>query len=238
MGGMAGNDLPAILAGLSDSRTPLSALGDAFLTQFPIIGVAVSTVGDLLGSETVAASDQLARRVDELQFDLGEGPCWDSLATLSPVLADDLSRDGLQRWPSFTRAAVDRGVASIFAFPLYVGPLRFGAIDMYSDQHVSLDLGHQSRANAMAEAVSRRVLDDALSAADAIEMPSTPFSRRIVHQATGIVFAQLGLSIDDARLIIHGHAFANDRSVMEVAQQIVDGELSFVPSETGIEDVT
>ena len=46
---------------------------------FPVTGSAVSTVGGFLGSETVAASDEYAARLDELQFDLGEGPCWDAV---------------------------------------------------------------------------------------------------------------------------------------------------------------
>jgi hypothetical protein len=55
-----------------------------FLEMFPVSGAAVSTVGDLLGSETISASDALAFRMDELQFDPGEGPCWDAMNFVRP----------------------------------------------------------------------------------------------------------------------------------------------------------
>lgn len=226
-----------ILADLRRSDRPVSGLSESFLAAFPVAGVALSTVGDLLGSETLAASNDVSRHVDELQFDLGEGPCWEAIATVRPVYADRLERDGAVKWPAFTQAAVATGVISLFAFPLFVGPLRFGAIDMYSDRPVSLGRGHRELAVAMAQVVSRRVLDSALSSIDSVEMPDSPFSRRIVHQATGMVFAQLGLSMDDSRLVIHGHAFAHDLSVMDVAQRVIDGELAFAATDSGIQEL-
>jgi hypothetical protein len=45
----------------------------------------------------------------------------------------------------------------------------------------------------------------------------------------------LSVSAEDARLIIQGHAFAQGRSMMEVAQEIVDRQLGFSRGESGIE---
>ena len=52
---------------------------EPFVAFLPVTGAAVSTLGDVLGSETLSASDAHAARLDEVQFDLGEGPCWDAL---------------------------------------------------------------------------------------------------------------------------------------------------------------
>jgi AmiR/NasT family two-component response regulator len=73
---------------------------------------------------------------------------------------------------------------------------------------------------------SREYTDDA----------GNPYSRRIVHQATGIVLAQLDVSADDARLVIQSHAFANDRSMMDVSRDIVDGRLDLSLDHGRIED--
>ncbi len=66
----------------------------------------------------------------------------------------------------------------------------------------------------LAAAVGRRVLRRALRATDDdVPEDRSPFSRRVVHQATGVVLAQLELSPDDAYLLIQGHAFARRTSM-------------------------
>jgi hypothetical protein len=207
-----------------------------FLEMFPVSGASVSTVGDVLGSETISASDSLAARVDELQFDLGEGPCWDAMNLARPILEPDLRTRSSISWPAFLPAILDEQVSALFAFPLTVGPLRIGAVDLYSIRPVSLDSTQSRQAAAMADEVGKHVLRQALQAvAGEREETDNAYSRRLVHQATGMVLAQLRVPADEARLIIQGHAFAAGRSMMEVAQDIVERRLSFLHGERGIE---
>jgi hypothetical protein len=119
-------------------------------------------------------------------------------------------------------------VSSIFAFPLVVGPLKLGAVDLYSLDPMSLGANDSHRASALAEVISRHVLREAIGAAEGSGvLDVNPRSRRTVHQATGIVLAQLGMSPDDALLMIQGHAFATNQAMMDVAGQIVDGGIVF-----------
>lgn len=209
---------------------------EVFLSVFPVAGAAVSTIGQVLGSETLAASDARSARIDELQFDLGEGPCWDAMRSAQPVLAPAIHKSGPKRWPAFTQSIVREGVGSLFAFPLAVGPLRFGAIDLYSSAPVSLSDAQAYQAGAMAEIISRHVLRRALaSVADTAEAPVSAYSRRLIHQASGMVLAQIDVSADDARLVIQGQAFAAGTSMMAVAQQILDGSLRFTRHGSRIE---
>lgn len=201
-----------------------------------VSGASISTLGEFLDAETVSASDVLAAQIDELQFDLGEGPSWEALQHRAPVLAADLPNEHV-RWPAFAPAAMEHGIASVFAFPLFIGPLRFGAIDLYSTTPVVLDEHEQEQAAAMATVLSRRVLHRALSATDDDAADdANPYSRRLVHQATGMVLAQLDVSPEDARLVIQGHAYATERTMMEVAQQLIDRSLHFTHTESGIEE--
>jgi hypothetical protein len=207
-----------------------------FLDVLPVSGASVSTVGDLLGSETLSASDELAARLDELQFDLGEGPCWDAMSSGRPVLEPDVRGRPRSAWPAFSVAILDADISSIFAFPIAVGPLRMGAVDLYCVVPVELDRRQAEQADAMAAVVGRHVLRQALDAVgrDGDDIGNA-YSRRLIHQATGIVLAQLDLSADDARLVIHGHAFAASRSMKDVAQDILDGRLNFSRADDGIE---
>src|ERR1700712_5360167 len=77
------------------------------LDLLPVSGASVSTIAEFIGTETIAASDALAERIDELQFDLGEGPCWEALRSARPVLEPDLKRRPEHDWPAFARAIAD-----------------------------------------------------------------------------------------------------------------------------------
>ena len=201
--------------------------GVTFVRLFPVTGAAVSTLGDLLGSETLSATDERAARLDELQFDLGEGPCWDALRSGRPVSEPAMSTGGRTRWPAFADAARAEDVTSMFAFPLVVGPLRIGAVDLYSREPLALSETQTRRASALAEVVGRNVLRSALKSLEDLEPTSNPHSRRVVHQATGVVLAQLDISADDAQLVVQAHAFTTGRAVMDVATDVVSGALRF-----------
>ena len=189
----------AAMDALDLARDRPAGFCEVFIDVFPVSGAAVSTIGEVLGSETLAASDEHAARLDELQFDLGEGPCWDAMRSGAAVLQPDIRETGRHRWPAFAASIKPDEVSSVFAFPLSVGPLRFGAIDLYSRKRVSLDDTQAQQAGMMADAVSRLVLRRAL-AAIGVEPDSAgnAYSRRLVHQASGMVLAQINVSAEDA----------------------------------------
>lgn len=235
---MSDPNLARTLRRLADPTTDVRDASTAFTATLPVAGAAIATLGDLLGSETISASSPLAARIDELQFDLGEGPCWDALRHIEPVLATDLP-DAQRRWPAFAPAAMERGITAVFAFPLFVGHLRLGAVDLYATTTPApLDGTQQGQVAAMATVVSRRVLQRAIATSVEVDddFDSSPYSRRIVHQATGMVLAQLDLAPEDANLVIRGHAFATGQTMMEVAQQLIDRTLSFTNTDSGIEE--
>ncbi|MCU1420727.1 MAG: hypothetical protein JWN36_378 [Microbacteriaceae bacterium] len=208
---------------------------DFFVDLFAVTGASISTLGPLLGSETISASDALAARLDEVQFDLGEGPCWDAMRTASPVFAHDI-RESRSRWPGFASTIAEEGVSSVFALPLRVGPLQIGAVDMYSAERGTLDTDQTLRATVLATAVGQQVLRAAMarSGEEGGGAASGAFSRRVIHQATGMVLAQLDISADDAMLVLQGHAFAAGLTMMEVAQRVVDRTLDF-STEDGVD---
>ncbi len=134
-----------------------------------------------------------------MQFDLGEGPCWDAVRSGHPVLEPHFSVRSSTRWPALSAAIRDDHLRSIFAFPLAVGPLRIGAVDLYSVEPVDLDQTQAKQADTMAGVIGRHVLRQALNAVGRdYDYRGNAYSRRIVHQATGMVLAQLDLSADDA----------------------------------------
>jgi len=217
---------------LEDPETTDAALSRSIQSVLPVTGVSVSTVGELLGSETISASDELAERIDMLQFDLGEGPCWDAHRTGQRILVGDLAALPASRWPLFVEAIRADGVHSIFAFPIVFGPFRLGAVDLYATRPVTLDDETTGRAQVFSDIIGRRIIRNATHGAD--DTTTRPFSRRTIHQATGIVIAQLGLTAKDAYLLIQGHAFAQHRSMLEVSDDLLTGRLHFTRGSDGI----
>jgi hypothetical protein len=209
---------------LSNPGGRVDELARPFVRFLPITGASVSTFGSLLGTETISATDARAGRVDELQFDLGEGPCWEALATRRPVLQPDFPSS--VSWPAFAAAVKDEEIAALFAFPLMFGPLEIGAIDLYSTTPVSLTLRQQQQTLALSAIVSRILLRHAIGTGDEAGATTT-FSRRLIHQATGMVLAQLGTTPEDAYLIIQARAFADDRPMRDIAEDIIERRIRF-----------
>ncbi|MFS0866384.1 GAF and ANTAR domain-containing protein [Microbacterium sp. 179-B 1A2 NHS] len=234
---LADDAFATTLAELEASARQPDRFSNYFVKLLPISGAAVSTIGPPLGSETVSATNAIAARLDELQFDLGEGPCWDAVRTARVVAVPDFRSDGSRRWPAFADAVAEESIESLFAFPLSVGALRLGAVDLYSiSAPVSLDDEQQRQATTMAEVIGRHVLSRALTTRpDSTDEPASPYSRRTVHQATGMVLAQLDTDPENALLVLQAHAFASGLRLMEVATEIVDRRLSFVRVDGRIE---
>jgi len=222
---------------LSVAHERNSSLCDPFLDLFPVAGASLSLLSGPVGQSTICASSPTAVRLDELQFDLGEGPCWQALKSHRPVLAPNLRNAIYTDWPVFSAAvANDRDateVASMFAFPMVVGSLDIGAVDLYSDSPETMTMSDVSDASALASVaawqVLRRVLEEQQFDAE-VDNAASRTSRREVHQATGMVLAQLNVSADDAALLLRAHAFSSGRSVREVAADVVERRLDFSKS--------
>jgi hypothetical protein len=199
-----------------------------FLDVIPVSGIAVSVLAPQAGQATICSSDATAARLDEAQFDLGEGPCWDAMTGHRPVLEGDFDAVGTERWPQFAASIADRAVRGIYAFPLAIGSLDLGAIDLYSRSSRQLTEEEVADASALADVTAWQVLRRIIATEPT---PEWAGSRREVHQATGMVIAQLDISADDALLLLRAHAFSSGRSVREVSADVVSRRLVFSPED-------
>lgn len=214
-------------------------LVEPIMQLVPLSGVSIVTLGNALSSETVAASDPQIARIDELQFDLSEGPSWKAVDSGRPVLESAIQRDGHDAWPSFAEAIKDHAVGAIFAFPLRIGPLQVGAVELYDTSERMLSGQLVDEMMSLTHPLSRYVLRRTVELAglpDAAQ--NKPHARRRIHQATGFVIAQLGLSPDDAHLFIQAQAYAQNRSMAAVAEDILEHRTGYVLDEATIEDVS
>ncbi|MDN4644473.1 GAF and ANTAR domain-containing protein [Arthrobacter sp. PsM3] len=222
-----GDDADSMAEGLD------AGLCTGFLESLPISGAAISVFSGLAPETMVCASDSVAAKVDELQFDLGEGPRWEALRTRRPVLLPNVRRGRHAAWPVFAKSLLELDVAALFVFPLALGALDIGVVELYSSESGPLSPAEQSTALQLADATTWRLLRQLLTLVpgDGADAPpdASPLSRREVHQATGMVLAQAGTTARDALLLMRAHAFAHGRTVREVARDVVGRSLDFTP---------
>lgn len=101
------------------------------------------------GGAVVCATDEGSARIEELQFTLGEGPCVDAVRTGAPVLVPNLGEPNdlnVDRRPGFMEGAGAAGVRAVFAFPLRVGAINVGALDLYRNRPGALTAAQLSGA--------------------------------------------------------------------------------------------
>jgi hypothetical protein len=179
---------------------------------------------------TVCASDSTAAVVEDLQFQLGEGPCVDAFALNRPVLEGDLAGLGRTRWPGFTGPAVAAGARAVFGFPLRADHQAIGAMNLYQSRPGELAPAQLDDALGVADVIAAAVLDwQAKAGPDRVpeQLGAGLESRAVVHQATGMISVQLDGTLDAAFARLQASAFGENRSIAEVAEEVVERRRRF-----------
>jgi hypothetical protein len=205
------------------------ALCTGFVHALPVSGASISVMSAIGAQITIGITDPTAAEIERIQFELGEGPHWDVLKTGLPVMVADASTENSDRWPMFSRAISTVPVGAIFAFPLTMGAVTVGVVDLYRSTPGALRADEVSAGLALAEEISEQALLQAVASASVsgAESAMTPAMRREIHQATGMILIQLNVSATEAFTRLQARAFADSRSVAEVAHDVVQRSLSF-----------
>jgi GAF domain-containing protein len=132
---------------------PIQGILDHFVKRIvevlPISSAGVTLISAGVAPYYVAASDESALRFEQLQSNIGEGPCVHAYETGQPVVVPDLTVE--RRFPRFTPAAVTAGLGAVFTFPLHDGDGRLGALDLYRDDPGEFDMHDMSAAQTLAD---------------------------------------------------------------------------------------
>ncbi|MDT0474258.1 GAF domain-containing protein [Streptomyces sp. DSM 41014] len=198
-------------------RLCLAAVG-----LLPVTGASVSLYSRGLPVRLGASSRQAAR-LGDLQATLGDGPCHTAAATRGTVLADDLTRaPDAARWPVFAQQAVEAGVRAVFALPLGTAAVCVGTLDLHRAEPGRLDAAELRTARVLAQ-----VTTAALTGLARDGEPWPGGTHVEIHQATGVVMAQLGISAAPALARLRAHAFAEDRTILDLAHEVMRGRVRF-----------
>jgi hypothetical protein len=221
------NDDQAVRIAVAFARlsyeTPPARLCGACIEVLHVSGAGVTLMSGR-NSGPVCASSERSGVLEELQFGLGEGPCQDAFATGVPVQEPDLLGTHSGRWPNFTPPALAAGARGVFAFPLSAGASRIGVLTLYQDKAGKLTDEQAADSLVVADVIAQTMLttqaqgDPAVLSEELIDLTS---HRAEVHQASGMIAAQLGIDVADALVRLRAHAFAAGRAVADVAADVV-----------------
>lgn len=183
----------------------------------PVTGATVSLRADGLPLRLTATDDRAARLAD-VQATLGEGPGHSAGVSGTAVLANDLTsgRDA-RRWPVFAQEATAVGVGAVYALPLGSGRICVGTLDLCRDTVGVLNPGELRTAGCVARLVTMSLTDLSRRA----RLDQLVADHDEIHQAAGMVMAQLGIGADEALARLRAHAFAQGRTVLAVAREVL-----------------
>jgi hypothetical protein len=186
-----------------------------------VSGIAVSVLIPG-GGDVVWRTDGASVSLDDLQFTLGQGPGVDAAVSGELVLEPDLTAVPAGRWPAFTPAALELGVRAVFAVPLQIGVIRVGVLLAHRDAAGPMDDGILADLLVFAHAATDALLGGAAAGPQPAWLSDQPSGYRAeVHQATGMVSAQLDVTQAEALIRLRAHAFSQRRSLADVSADVV-----------------
>ena len=223
---MPGDRLRRIVDELSDGKGPWAAvrLCEVCPRIAGVEGAGVMLMSGDIPSGSLCTSNDVSELIEELQYTLGEGPCVDAYQQDTVVSEPDLADPETVRWLAFTPPALQAGVRAVFGFPLRVGTVRLGALNLYRDRPGPLGAEQHADALVLADVTARWVLETQAGAPDGVVAKALEIKANFhfaVHNAAGIVSVQEDISVTEALIRLRAFAYSNDRLLEDVAQDVI-----------------
>jgi transcriptional regulator with GAF, ATPase, and Fis domain len=176
----------------------------------------IAIVGSDRTITTALATDPLVVRGDELQYELGQGPCLDAIWHHETVVISDLAAE--RRWPTWApRLAAELEVTSMLCVQLFTSSTIVGALNLYSRDLDAFDHSDVDTATVLAAHIAVAVADT--QKADQLRLSAT--SRSTIGQAQGILMERYRLNDTQAFLALRRVSQDNNIKLVNVAQKLV-----------------
>lgn len=174
---------------------------------------------------SAASTDDIARRIDQIEIEVGEGPCVDAILDEAYQHDADLT-DATTPWPTFTaRILAETPVRSAIGYRLLLDGTKVGALNIFSDTPHGLN-----QKSADTGAVIASFASVAITAVRAREQASTLqnglHSNREIGKAVGLLMAAHRIDGDEAFAVLRRTSQELNIKLAKVAAQVIDGQQS------------
>ena len=180
------------------------------------------------GELRVMASSIEAMRVLELfEIQSEEGPCMDCFRTGLSVANADLA-GGDDRWPRFSRRALEAGFRSADAVPMRLRTSVIGALNLFRSEPGGLGPSDLKAAQAVADVATiailqHRVVEEARILSEQLDHALN--SRILIEQAKGVWAERTKSDMDQAFSRLRSYARSHNLALLAVARGVIDGEM-------------
>ena len=181
---------------------------------------------------TVASNDARANQVDEIQYEMDEGPCLHSMVTGDLVVVADTV--GPERWGGFSARAAVNGIRSSLSVPLAADGIT-GALNLYApvpDTFGDAEIGRAQVFAASASAALALAARQSTAAALTGQLREALASRAVIDQALGIIMAQERCTSIQAFAVLRNASQNRNTKLRDIASQIVTS-VSGEPAQPG-----
>jgi hypothetical protein len=197
----------------------VTALATGVLPGEPVASVTVIERGKPI---TVASSGELALSLDEVQYQLGAGPCLAAAASGRPSELVDTRTPG--EWSEFAAHAAERGCGSVLSFPLPVRDPAPGALNVYAPGFTfadprTLELVTHFAGYAVVPVGNVYLYESAVERAGHLQTALD--SRAVIDQAKGILMERFKVTADQAFQVLTRVSMENNIKVRDVAERFV-----------------
>ncbi len=212
----------------SPHANPYEAVVKLAVERVPAARAASMTTVEHDRFVTAAATDDIARRADAIQYALGSGPCLDAIVDQAIYQPDDLGAD--DRWPEYGRRVVaELGLRSMLSYRMNLESSGVTAgLNLYSDEVGAFDEHDLAEGLLLtthaAQAVSAAHLLDRTS-----NLQRALVSNRDIATAVGVLMGQHKLTREQSFDLLRIASQNANRKLHEVALDVID---------TGAVDVT
>jgi GAF domain-containing protein len=165
--------------------------------------------------ETKAATSQLVWELDQMQYEIDEGPCVYTIEEHPVVVVENLRHE--QRWPRYVPRAAQAGIRAQLGVRLFTEEQTLGGLNLYSTtgdtvppeavEAVSLFAAHAALALGKA-----RLEADLHSALD---------TRKLIGQAIGIVMERYGVDEERAFAFLTRASSTSNIKLRDIARELV-----------------
>src|SRR6478736_10030548 len=182
---------------------------------------------------TAASTDDIARRIDQIELEVGEGPCVDAILDEAYQHDPDLT-DAVTPWPRFTeRIVAETPVRSAVGYRLLLEGDKVGALNLFSDTPggltgASADMGAVIASFATVALMAIRAREEAATLRQGLQ------SNREIGKAVGLLMAAHHISGQEAFELLRSTSQELNMKLAKVASQVIEGQESqFSPSRAG-----
>jgi GAF domain-containing protein len=184
-----------------------------------------NSAGDL---ELIASTSEEAEFVEVIQLAAGAGPCVECFTSGVQVSVVDIETDS-ESWPEFQRAALRKGFRSIHSLPMRIRGTVIGSLNLLSTAPGNLSAADVALAQALADVavigiLQERNIRDINFINEQLQLALD--TRVLVEQAKGVISQVENLEMDAAFNALRTYSRANDLSLREAAQNVIDRSIS------------